>query len=366
MSLKKPRSPISVFNLSFLDIMFCGFGAVVLLVLIVNSQMVSSRNQQHENLRARVAILTDEIEAEEKLIEKLENSLEELDTNATRLQGRSEIILSEIKRTTREIAEYRNISLAEKEHINKLASELKSTAEIRKRKLAQEKLDRNAGRKALKFTGQGHRQYLTGLRLGGKRVLILIDASASMLDSTIINILRRRNLPETERRDAPKWNRAKRTARWLLANLPLESKVRVATFNTDAHPLGDSRKIWVPVKDTGKLESILSDLMAVAPANGTNLYRAFSWAASLHPAPDNILLLTDGLPTMGASSPSGSKATSEQRTDYFLQAASRLPAGVPVNTILFPMEGDPMAASMYWKLAVRTRGSFLTPTRDWP
>jgi hypothetical protein len=30
------------------------------------------------------------------------------------------------------------------------------------------------------------------------------------------------------------------------------------------------------------------------------------------------------------------------------------------------MEGDPMAAVSFWKLAVDTRGSFLTPTRDWP
>ncbi len=40
--------------------------------------------------------------------------------------------------------------------------------------------------------------------------------------------------------------------------------------------------------------------------------------------------------------------------------------GVPVNVILFPMEGDPMAASSYWKLAMRSGGSFLSPPEDWP
>jgi len=34
--------------------------------------------------------------------------------------------------------------------------------------------------------------------------------------------------------------------------------------------------------------------------------------------------------------------------------------------ILAPMEGDPMAASALWQLAVSTRGSFLAPARDWP
>jgi hypothetical protein len=39
---------------------------------------------------------------------------------------------------------------------------------------------------------------------------------------------------------------------------------------------------------------------------------------------------------------------------------------IPVNTILLPMEGDAYAAAAYWKLAIDTRGSFLTPARDWP
>jgi hypothetical protein len=30
------------------------------------------------------------------------------------------------------------------------------------------------------------------------------------------------------------------------------------------------------------------------------------------------------------------------------------------------MEGDPLAAALFWKLAVDTKGSFFTPTADWP
>jgi hypothetical protein len=50
----------------------------------------------------------------------------------------------------------------------------------------------------------------------------------------------------------------------------------------------------------------------------------------------------------------------------YREAIKSLPAKVPVNTILFPIEGDPMAASLFWELAVTSGGSFLTPTRDWP
>jgi len=50
----------------------------------------------------------------------------------------------------------------------------------------------------------------------------------------------------------------------------------------------------------------------------------------------------------------------------FEQAAGRLGKGIPVNTLLFPIEGDPEAAEAFWRLAIQTQGSFITPSRDWP
>ena len=55
------------------------------------------------------------------------------------------------------------------------------------------------------------------------------------------------------------------------------------------------------------------------------------------------------------------------RMKLFQKAIGKLPAGIPVNVILLPMEGgDPMAPAAYWTLARRTGGSFLSPARDWP
>jgi hypothetical protein len=34
--------------------------------------------------------------------------------------------------------------------------------------------------------------------------------------------------------------------------------------------------------------------------------------------------------------------------------------------MLFPIEGDPAAAAAFWSLAINTKGSFITPSRDWP
>jgi hypothetical protein len=83
--------------------------------------------------------------------------------------------------------------------------------------------------------------------------------------------------------------------------------------------------------------------------------------------PDNIFLITDGLPTQGTGSTArGTKVSGNQRQRLFRQAVRQLPAGVPVNIILAPMEGDPLAASEFWQLAQSTRGSFMSPSRDWP
>jgi hypothetical protein len=58
--------------------------------------------------------------------------------------------------------------------------------------------------------------------------------------------------------------------------------------------------------------------------------------------------------------------SARQRGKLFERAVKERPANVPVNVVLFPMEGDPMAASAFWKLALATRGSFMGVSEDWP
>ena len=86
----------------------------------------------------------------------------------------------------------------------------------------------------------------------------------------------------------------------------------------------------------------------------------------LSPRPDNVLLLTDGLPTQDSGSSRRGTVSARQRLKIFNRSIQRLPREVPVNTILFPIEGDPMAASAFWKLAMATNGSLLSPPDDWP
>jgi len=73
------------------------------------------------------------------------------------------------------------------------------------------------------------------------------------------------------------------------------------------------------------------------------------------------------LPTQGATPPAVRKTIDgEGRLKLFERAIGRLPAGVPVNVILLPMEGDPLAPGAFWTLSRRTNGAFLSPARDWP
>ena len=82
--------------------------------------------------------------------------------------------------------------------------------------------------------------------------------------------------------------------------------------------------------------------------------------------PDNIYLITDGLPTKGSKNVRGATISGRERLKLYQDAVKALPRSVPVNTILSPMEGDPEAANAYWKLAQMTNGSYMSPSEDWP
>ena len=85
----------------------------------------------------------------------------------------------------------------------------------------------------------------------------------------------------------------------------------------------------------------------------------------MRPPPDTVFLLTDSLPTMGRNPPRGGTVSGRDRLRLFSRAVRAAPTA-PINVILFPMEGDPMAASSFWQLAQNSGGAFLSPARDWP
>jgi hypothetical protein len=361
------RRSISPFSLSFLDIMFCGFGAVVLLVLILNTDTVRARNAVFADLRSEVVRLEQEVIIGREQMVTARNSLAEADNELVTTSGEAERIIETIKTLEIEVARMENETLASKQHINELASDLKSQDEEKKRLGAPRPAEEDSGTKVRKVQGEGDRQYLTGLKMGGKRVLILVDVSASMLDETIINVVRRRNMDTNSKRSASKWQRALKTAGWLVSNLPSTARFQLYTFNTRASAaISGTDGNWLLASSRKDVDAAISALRQTVPGEGTSLYHALAVAGKLSPRPDNILLVTDGLPTQGHGKPTGTTVSADERLQHFQAAARVLPSGIPVNTVLLPMEGDAYAAAAFWKLAQDTSGSFMTPARDWP
>mgnify|MGYP000535834933 FL=1 len=153
----------------------------------------------------------------------------------------------------------------------------------------------------------------------------------------------------------------------MTAQLPIDAEFQIITFNTEARfTLPDTEGQWLEVADTASLEQVSTSLRELLPSGGTSLYHAFAALERLPSQPDNIFLITDGLPTQGERPPRSTTINGRERLKLFRNAVKKLPSGVPVNIVLAPMEGDPMAASEFWQLAQVTRGSFMSPASDWP
>jgi len=363
----KRRRSVSVFGMSFLDVMFCGFGAVILLVMLINGRDLERREQVHEEVRTEVNRLERELLAVLREQGRLSASLEQargaLDASLAAAAG----LRTNVQRAREGRAALDAETLARRESVERLKTDLKTLDADTRRLGAQAETARESGSRVRAFLGDGDRQYLTGLKMGGRRVLILVDASASMLDETIVNVIRRRNMDDASKRQAPKWRRAIATVEWMLSQLPAQAQVQMQTFGTRARALPDAAAArWVASSDAAALDDMVAALRKVVPAGGTSLHAAFSAIRAVQPAPDNVMLITDGLPTQGASPPVLATVSSRERLQHFESAVQRLRPAMPVNTILFPMEGDPLAAAAFWQLAGFTRGSFISPARDWP
>jgi len=69
---------------------------------------------------------------------------------------------------------------------------------------------------------------------------------------------------------------------------------------------------------------------------------------------------------MNSSEAKRGMVTGQERLRFHYEAEAVVPSGIPVNILLYPMEGDYNAAIAYWLLAYRTGGSFMSVSEDWP
>lgn len=353
--------------MSFLDCMSCGFGAVILFFMIINAQVRETTEDDPSALMAETRKLEVEILEGRKDLVLAKNTIEQLDTEKDTAEGQIAQIIALIEQLRAELSQYDSETLAKVERVEQLQSDIATLQEEVKRLLAMAEEQQNVGNRLREFQGDGDRQYLTGLKLGGRRTLILVDRSASMLDDTIVNIIRRRNMSIDDKLGAVKWRQAVASVDWLTAQFEPGSEFQIYMYNNVAEPvLKGSDGVWLKADDATQINEAIRVLRRTPPENGTNMLAAYEVAARMSPRPDNIILLADGLPTMDEATANRATVSGQERFKLHFQAVRALPSGIPVNVFLYPLEGDYEAPILYWMLAFQTHGSFISVSRDWP
>jgi len=365
--MARERRPTQIIGMSFLDVMSCGLGAVILFFMIINAQVNETTESDNSDLMSESTRLEIEVLDGRKKMVLAKNTIEDLDDQKVRAEGQIAQIIALLEELRAELSKYDKDTLAKIERVEKLQSDIESLEKEVQRLLALAADRDSEGTKARTFKGIGDRQYLTGLRVGGNHVLILIDNSASMLDAKLVNIIRRRNMAKRDKLRAVKWRQAVASVDWLVTQLSPEAKFQIYMFNTEATAaVKGSDGVWLDMSDVNQIDAAIKALRRAPPQNGTNMHAAYRVIRQLTPQPDNVILITDGLPTMQESSTSRRMISGQERFALHTQAVREIPSGVPINTLLFPMEGDYDAAVAYWALAHMTAGSFVSVSRDWP
>ncbi|MDQ6975575.1 MAG: VWA domain-containing protein [Mariprofundaceae bacterium] len=345
------------FNIAFLDIMASGLGAIIL-VLIIVKQDVDKSSPEVALLQADLA----KVQAQDKQLKKSlsESSDSALDvlSKMTKIQAATAAVKAEILRKNKELAQQ-----------NLAVSSIKDT--IEKSPIARQD-------DVLKTDAGGEENYIMGLKVEGRKILLLLDSSASMTDEKLINIIRRKNSSQKEKKRGPKWQRSKRIVRWLLARSPKSSKIAVVAYNHKSKLLGAAS--WVNSRDASSIKKITRDLDRLVPTGATNLQRGLQKVRALQPT--DVYVITDGLPTAGESGFSrlnpfsscggllgrANTISGACRIKLFQQTLreSAPGRGIKVNIILLPLEGDPQASSQYWAWSSATGGLLISPAEQWP
>ena len=340
--------------------MSCGLGAVILMFLLIKKNAdveIKDVNQQVSN-------------KEIELLTKDEQSLKNENINLRNMK----LKLTKQEQDLKKIFEdYNSIQVAQREKAKIFDSKIDELETKIK------KIDLN-NKDTLSLDGKGQQDYLIGLEIKGKKILILLDASASMTDEKLIDIIKRKNLSEKEIVKGPKWQRTLRVIKWLLVRLPESSKVAIIKFSNNSKILGN--KIWHN-NSSKELALLYSEIKKIVPKNSTNLYSAFEMIREMNSMPDEIFIITDGLPTQGGKNFSNKgllskcssivgkakKISGDCREQLFLTSvkeASSIIASFKINVILLPLEGDPQASNNFWKLTAQNNGLLLVPSKDWP
>ena len=357
------RRKLSTFSMSFLDVMSCGLGAVVLMFFILNHESIEAFEQDNEVLLAEMRRLDFLSQESDVSLDELRRTIAEIEQRLDETRNSKATLEEEAEEDQETLEEVKSGLTDEETRIEELAKQV----EAQRQQLAELEVEAEdgGGTSLRELEGEGSRQYLSGMRMDGRHIVVAVDTSASMLDESLVNAIRKKNMSAELRRGSEKWLRTLRTANWIAASLPLESQFELIVFNEQAESILGGAE-WRPSATGDHLQRAFDALEEIAPEGGTNLAALIDLLGTLSPTPDRVFLVTDGLPTLGRRTPRGNTVSARERLDLFFDAVNVVTPGMVFNIILLPLEGDNAAAGAYWELARSTGGSFLSPSADWP
>jgi Mg-chelatase subunit ChlD len=355
----RARRKLETLNLSFLDIMACGLGAVILVFMLIKKE---AEQQQAPPVPVEPGLLAADLsqlsEQESALQQELARLRAIVAERSRQIGGAS----ADLRQAEADLAARRREMQADQAKVSELEESIKRIQPAKKEDVIEK-------------PGAGEEQYVIGLRMTGRKILFLVDASASMTDETLIEVIKRKTGTDQEKRRGPKWQRTLSIVRWMAARVPAGSSAAIIAFNEKAQTLGSG---WVA--ETAALNPLLRSLETLVPSGPTNLEAGLREAQKLQPT--DIYLITDGLPTAGlsryqglnpfasCSSLFGQSATisGECRLRLFRHTvlSNPLPQGTRVNIVLLPIEGDPQAAPEMWAWSSNTGGLLISPAANWP
>ena len=364
------RRRFHVFSMSFLDIISCGFGAVVLFFVIINAQV---------RLRAdaeRIDLLSESTQLEVEVLEGRKDLLQlrgERDT----LDERRAIAIEELRKLRErlaallaELAEYERLGTQSEESVEKLRADVDRLREMQEELEARvAEAEEGTGQRVRGFEGSGERQYLTGMQMGGDRVLILVDGSASMLGRTYIDVLRFRLMDEELKPRAPKWVQVVNSVDWITTRLEPQQRFQVYIFGVEHRSiLEDTDGQWLSVADGARVTEAIEALRRFAPEGGDQP----ACRGPRHPrhgaAAGQRLPLDRRTADAGRQSSLAGRMGGYARAGTFLYPrGARSALGDSRQRAVLPDgRGTPAATGYYWLMASQSRGSFVSVSRDWP
>jgi hypothetical protein len=352
--MPKTRKPVDGFNLAFLDVMACGLGAVILIFILVDfNAFTPTPTDEKEKLEQELAAAQTEQQ-------QLKKSIDEVNDKIALESAKQDDVEQAQKDSTQDQSKL----------LRDMSTEMAVVADLENQLAALSKeVEKSAN---IQMQGTGEQNYITGLKIEGSDIGILVDKSASMMGDNLLDVLSKLALSDGQKVSTPKWVRTKRVAQWMLARVPQTSRLSVVTFSDTAETLG-IRKI-ISAKVSGSMNAIVKDLGAVVPSGGTNLQEGLKVLFDANSNITDVYIVTDGLPTLGDGLPlncrnfisSKKSISSDCRKALFVETVKRAKKGVHYNVILLPIEGDPFATPMYWEWTRVTSGTFLSPAPEWP